>query len=85
MHSITCRLISVSVTKSPLAFIINFIITSGKKYGQVKVMKCPPYSSPERCINSNVNPNLKNDPNTKANSKVTPWFKLRLDGTLRDN
>ena len=37
----------------------------------VKVIKCPPNSSPQGDINSNPNPNLQDKPNTNANPKVT--------------
>ena len=43
----------------------------------IKVIKCPPYSSPHGNTNSNPTPNLQDKPNTKANSKVTTrWFTL---------
>ena len=34
MHSVRCIPISISITKCPIAFLVNFTITSGKKYGQ---------------------------------------------------
>ena len=47
----------------------------------MKVIRCPPSSSPQGDINSNRNPNLKDKPNTNANPKViTSWFMLRLTG-----
>ena len=36
-----CLPISVSVVRCPFAFLVNFSFTSGKKYGQIKVIKCP--------------------------------------------
>ena len=51
----------------------------------VKVIKCPPNSSPQRDININPNPNIKDNSNRDAYPKVlTRWFTLRLSGTLRD-
>lgn len=38
--------LKVSVTECPLTLFVNFTITSGVKYEQVKVIKCPSNSSP---------------------------------------
>jgi len=74
-------------TKCPVTFLIDFTITSGEKYGQVKGTKCPPNYNPWRDISSNPTwrvtlfLTLKNNPNTNANPKVTTrWFALRLSG-----
>ena len=56
---IIITLSSISVTKCPVALLVNFAVTSGEKYGQIKVTKCPPNYYPWRVINSNPNPNLK--------------------------
>ena len=34
MLLIRCLVIEISVAKRPLAFLVNFTITSGKKYGE---------------------------------------------------
>ena len=50
----------------------------------IKIMKCPPNSSPQGDRNSNLNPNLKGNPKKTANLKVTTrCFTFRLSGTLR--
>lgn len=75
--------LSINITKCAITLLINFNITSGKKYGLVKVMKCPPNYNPKRDINSDTNPNLKDKPNTTTNPKDTnTWFMLRLSKTL---
>jgi len=58
-RSIRCMLFLISVTKCPVAILVNFIITSGEKYGQVKVIKCLPNYNPWRDINSDPSPNIK--------------------------
>ena len=48
----------------------------------IKVIKCPPDSSPAGAINRNPNPNLKDKLSTNANPKVTTrWLNThRLSG-----
>ena len=66
-------------SKRPFAFLVSLT----KKYRQVRVIECPPNFSPQKDINSNPSPNLKDDPNTNINPKVTNrWFTLRLSRTL---
>ena len=51
----------------------------------IKVIKCPPNSSPQREISSYPKTNLKDKLNTNANFKVTMrWFRFGLRGRLRD-
>ena len=60
-----------------------------QKIRRIKVIECALNCSPQGDVNSNPTPNLKDNPNTNANPKVTTWwFTLRLSetlsGTLRD-
>ena len=83
IHIIICIPLSINITKCAITLPINFNITSGKKYGLVKVMKCPRNYNPTRDINSDTNPNLKDKPNTNTNPKDTNmWFMFRLSKTL---
>ena len=67
-------LTSISNTRCPLAFLVNFTIVS-----ILKVIECPPNSSPQGDKNSNPTPNQKDNPNTNVKPKVTTrWFTLRL-------
>lgn len=47
IHSMRCMPISVSVTKCPVALLVNFTITLGDKRGQTR-SKCPLNSTPQK-------------------------------------
>ena len=59
LHSVRCKLISISVTKCPLTFLVNSTITVGEKYGEIKATKCAPNYTARRVISSSPHPNLK--------------------------
>ena len=71
MYSIKCMPVSISVTRCSLAHLINFTITSGKKYRQVRVIKCPL---------TQWNKNRKPNPNLKDTQTQMLTLKLQRDG-----
>ena len=63
---------------------ISTLLLSFVGRNMMNVIKCPSTSSPQEDINNNPYPNLKNNPNTNTNLKVTNrQFMLRLNATLR--
>ena len=88
MNVIRYMAICVSIIKCPLAFLVNFTITSGKKYGQQRTLSVVLQHnfSPQGDLKSNPYPNLKDNTNTNAKPKFTTrWLALRLGGKKIDH
>ena len=58
-HSIGCMQILLNVTKCPLNPSSELHHHFWRGIRTIKVIQCPPNSSPQEDVNSNFNPNLK--------------------------
>ena len=61
MHEIRW-MFTISVTKCPLVLFVNFTIISENKYGQIKVIECPPNYANQWGKHSSAKPNLNKEP-----------------------
>lgn len=63
-------MLTISTTKYSLGLVVNFIIASDEKYGQIKVIRCPPNSANQWGKNSSAKLNLNKETSTEANPNV---------------